>query len=87
MKHWTQRNGVWVESDQGVGIRKLDDVKQADGSTAQEWWIHLVNKDGTTLAAIPADRCSNVVIARRESIPAVRIEQLTDVQLTALGYV
>lgn len=77
MKHWTQRNGVWVESDQGVGLRLIENG---------EWWIHLVNPDGTTLAQIPAARCANVVIARRESIPVARIAHLKGHQLAALGY-
>ena len=93
MKAWMDRSGVWVETESGVGIRSLDTFKnkgadgKEDGTERKEWWIHLVNDDGTTLCQIPADRCGEVVIARRESIPAERIAHLSEEQLTAMGYV
>lgn len=103
MKHWTQRQGVWVETEQGVGIRIFERVLvKANGARALvgadtapgegerldfEPWIHLTNKDGTTLAQIPEAACKGLRIARRASIPQARIAALTDAQLTALGYV
>lgn len=70
-------SGMWVESDQGVGVYLVE--KSAP-------WVHLVNADGTTLAQLPADRCNGLRIARKASIPAVRVAHLADDALAALGY-
>lgn len=102
MKHWTQRQGVWVESDQGVGIRIFEivatkpdgsrkvvnsDYEPAEGETVtQEPWLHLTNADGTTLAQLPAASCTNVRLARSSSIPSARVAHMTADNLAALGY-
>jgi hypothetical protein len=96
------RNGAWITTDQGVGIYRLEhfavtergrrpvgglhDAIRPGETLVSESWVHLVNPDGTTLAALPADRCSGIKQATRADIPAERIEHLTDAQLSALGY-
>jgi len=77
------RNGQWVESDQGVGIF----IREREPVNDVTEWVHLTNADGTTLAQLPADRCSNLRVARASSIPAARIEHLSAEQLEKLGYV
>lgn len=96
------RNGQWVETDQGVGIHVIERVlvtadgsrrlihgaytPQAGESIEREQWVHLVNPDGTTLTALPFERCSGVTNARASSIPYARRAHLTDEQLAVLGY-
>jgi hypothetical protein len=71
--------GMWVESDQGVGIV----ARERDGSM----WLHLTDSEGSTLAHVPMAVCKNVCIARAKSIPKGRVDHLTDKQLAAFGYV
>jgi hypothetical protein len=84
MKHWIERQGVWVETDLGVGIVLHEKDKETD--TVQSW-VHLVNDDGTTLAAVPMTRCADVRQARLSSIPRARIAGAKPGVLAALGYV
>lgn len=77
------RNGQWVESDQGVGIY----IIEREPVNGEREWVHLTNDDGTTLAQLPAARCTNLRVARASSIPAARVEHLSTEQLEKLGYV
>lgn len=87
MKDWKNRNGVWVETDQGVGIRNLEKVSVAGGEITVAK-IDLVNADGSTaVAGLPEASLSGVRIARAASIPHDRVAHLTSAQLAALGYV
>lgn len=91
MKHWKDRNGVWVETDQGVGIRLVDpkEIRTADGAVVGRIdvpMIHLTDADGVTMVEVPESAVGNVRIARRASIPAQRIAGFSDEQLARLGY-
>lgn len=89
MKHWTDRQGVWVETDQGVGIRTTESIQLVKGAPAiRVGYIDMVNGEGDTIAArVPETSLSNVRLARRASIPACRIEGLSAESLVRLGYV
>lgn len=103
MRNWQQRSGVWVACGAGVGIRILERVAvKKDGSrrligsgeepakdeiVVREPWIHITNSDGTTLAQLPESSAGKVRQAKRAEIPAARIAEQTDEQLTAMGYV
>lgn len=89
MKHWTERQGVWVETDQGVGIRTTESLQLVEGVPAiKVGYIDMVAGDGlTTAARVPETSLSNVRLARRASIPACRIEGLSAESLVRLGYV
>ena len=71
--------GMWTMSDQGLGIIAVE----RDGAK----WMHLVNDDGGTLAALPLDRCKNVRIAKAAEIPLARVQHLTKAQLASFGYI
>lgn len=97
------RNGMWVRGSAGVGIfvvermavkedgsrRKLNGGDQLrEGETiAQEPWVHLVNRDGTTFAEIPAQAAGELQQAKVEDIPPARIAHLQAEELASLGYV
>lgn len=96
------RNGMWVRTGAGVGIYVVERVavdaggnrRLVNGATPpregesieREAWVHLTNKDGTTLAQLPAANCGAIEQARQEDIPASRIDHLSDERLAALGY-
>lgn len=86
MKHWQDRQGVWIESDQGVGIRLIEKIRLGDQSIDAPY-IHIVDSSGGTMAQVPESALSNVRIARRASIPPDRIAHLNSEQLGRLGYV
>lgn len=71
--------GMWVMTDQGLGIIAVE----RDRST----WVHLVDDQGDTLAALPLDRASRIRIAKAKELPAKRVGHLSDKQLAAFGYV
>ena len=48
---------------------------------------YAINPDGTTRFEVPELPAMNTRLARREAIPAARVEHLTDAQLERLGYV
>jgi hypothetical protein len=90
MKHWTARQGVWVETDQGVGIRTTEKTRLAlTGTEITVAYVDIVDPTtGETIAArIPEASLGSVRIARRVAIPAARIAHLSAEQLGALGYV
>lgn len=95
------RNGMWVSSDQGVGIytahrvaitatsrRPLDGGAQAlpAETVVNEPWVHLTDASGNTLAALPAERCSFLRQADAAELPAARVGHLSFAELAALGY-
>jgi hypothetical protein len=86
MKNWTDRQGVWVETDLGVGIRMIEATKLGSAEVMVPW-VHLVGADGATLAALPESSVGNVRIARKSSIPTCRVEGISDERLAQLGYV
>jgi hypothetical protein len=92
MKNWKERQGVWVETDQGVGIRNVEKVSISDGSEngtieIPTAYVDLVSSSGETIAArIPESSLGNVRIARRVAIPAARVAHLSAEQLARLGY-
>lgn len=86
MQNWKDRQGVWVECNEGVGIRVVETV-DVSGRAVPVPYVHLSNADGTTLAQLPESSCTNVRQARAASIPASRIGHLTVEQLARLGYV
>ena len=86
MKHWKDRQGVWVETDQGVGIRNFETVL-VGSATVSVAYVDIVDKTGETHAArIPESSLGNVRIARRVAIPAARIAHLSAERLGLLGY-
>lgn len=88
MARLPERNGVWVETDQGIGIRNLHSILIGD-VTIKVPKVDIVDPaTGVTLAAeIPESALSNVRIARAASIPRCRVEHLNTQQLARLGYV
>lgn len=88
MKPWNKRQGVWVESDEGVGIRTFEVKKLSRGGEIEIGYVDLVGEDGVTIAAaVPEQSLTNVRIARASSIPRCRVEHLTVAQLAQMGYV
>jgi hypothetical protein len=86
MKNWQDRQGVWVETDQGVGIRTVEKIA-IEGTDIAVAYVDMVNDAGETIAArIPESSLGNVRIARRVAIPAARVAHLTAEQLATLGY-
>lgn len=87
MKNWTDRQGVWVESDQGVGIRTVEKAI-IGGSEIPCAYVDIVDGTGMTLASrIPEASLTNVRIARRSAIPPDRIAHLSAEALARMGYV
>jgi hypothetical protein len=89
MKNWQDRQGVWVETDQGVGIRTTEKTEIAGtGHAITVAYVDMVDATtGETIAArIPESSLGNVRIARRVAIPAARIAHLSAEQLARLGY-
>ena len=86
MNNWQDRQGVWVETDQGVGIRTVEKIA-IEGADIAVAYVDMVSDAGETIAArIPESSLGNVRIARRVAIPAVRIAHLSAEQLARLGY-
>ena len=91
------RNGMWVRTTAGIGIWVLERVAVSAGGARRlisgaaplqdgehverEAWVHLTNKDGTTLAQIPAVNAGTIEQAARDDIPAERIAHLTEERL------
>lgn len=87
MKTWDKRQGVWVESNEGVGIRTFETVDIA-GRDLDVGYIDIVDGSGQTIAArVPEASLTNVRIARRASIPPDRIGHLSAETLARMGYV
>lgn len=87
MKKWQERQGVWVESDQGVGIRTTEKI-DIGGNEVAVGYVDIVSGTGETIAArVPEASLTNVHIARRASIPPDRIAHLSADQLARMGYV
>ncbi len=98
----TLRNGMWVRTGVGVGVYVNEAVAvDASGNRRlvnaasplnegerleREPWVHLVNKDGTTLAQLPAANCGAIEQAKAEDIPASRVDHLSSERLAAFGY-
>lgn len=87
MKKWQDRQGVWVETDQGIGIRTSEKM-DISGNEFQVGYVDIVDSAGATIAArVPEASLTNVRLARRASIPPDRIAHLSAEQLARMGYV
>lgn len=90
MKNWKDRQGVWVETDQGVGVRTIEKTR-LEGAVPVEisvGYVDMVNGAGETIAArVPELSLGNVRIARAAAIPSARIAHLPPATLQQLGYV
>ena len=87
--------GVAIRIFDRIAVSNTDGSRRRVGSNVtleaheraeSEAWLHLVNPDGTTRVEVPEFAGLDVQLARREVIPASRVEHLTDEQLAALGY-
>lgn len=92
MKNWQDRQGVWVRTDQGIGIRTVDNTSiEVPGEPARmvsTAYVDIVDGDGLTVAArVPQSSLSGVRIARLAEIPAARLVGQDPARLAKLGYV
>lgn len=81
------RNGMWVETDQGVGLFHVDELATADKpGTEKVPRVHMVDSDGLTTVIVNATDVTGLRQARAASIPAARVGHLDAETLARLGY-
>jgi hypothetical protein len=95
----TIRAGMWVESDQGLGIvhtKQGSAVEILDGegnvttrvAPDPELWVDIVDAQGQTVFSMPASATGNLRQASLQRLRAMpRVAHLSDAQLASFGYI